>query len=62
VDPANALLKSLDGATDAQRLAGDRYADASDRLLKNLLRHLDDEEDLVVPLILDRGEDTLGVG
>jgi hypothetical protein len=31
-------------------------------LLKRLLRHLDDEEDLVVPLILDRGEQTLGVG
>jgi hypothetical protein len=26
-----------------------------------LVRHLDDEEDLIVPLILERGEDALGV-
>jgi hypothetical protein len=25
------------------------------------VRHLDDEEDLIVPLILDRGEEALGV-
>ena len=31
------------------------------RLLKGLIRHLDDEEDLIVPLILDRGEEALGV-
>jgi hypothetical protein len=31
-------------------------------LLKGLTRHLDDEEDLIVPLILDRGEEALGVG
>jgi hypothetical protein len=29
--------------------------------VKGLMRHLDDEEDLIVPLILDRGEDALGV-
>ena len=31
-------------------------------LLRGLTRHLDDEEDLIVPLILDRGELALGVG
>jgi hypothetical protein len=30
-------------------------------LLKGLVRHLDDEEDLIVPLILDRSEEALGV-
>lgn len=30
-------------------------------LLKGLVRHLDDEENLIVPLILDRGEEALGV-
>ena len=34
---------------------------ASGALIKGLIRHLDDEEDLIVPLILDRGEDALGV-
>jgi hypothetical protein len=43
------------------RRCGDDYADASGLLLKGLVRHLDDEEDLIVPLILDRGEDALGV-
>jgi hypothetical protein len=43
------------------RRASDNYADASGALLKGLLRHLDDEEDLIVPLILDRGEEALGV-
>ena len=40
---------------------GDDYAAASGALIKGLIRHLDDEEDLIVPLILDRGEDALGV-
>jgi hypothetical protein len=30
-------------------------------LLKGLVRHLDDEEDLIVPLVLNRGEEALGV-
>jgi hypothetical protein len=40
---------------------GDDYAQASGGLLKGLIRHLDDEEDLIVPLILERGEVALGV-
>jgi hypothetical protein len=61
IDPANALLRSIAGPADATRTAGDQYAEASDRLLSRLLRHLDDEEDLIVPLVLDRGEQKLGV-
>ena len=53
-ETANALLRSLRGS-------GDDYADASADLLKGLARHLDDEEDLIVPLILDRSEAALGV-
>lgn len=30
--------------------------------LRRLERHLDDEEDLVIPLIIDRGEGPLGIG
>ena len=43
------------------RRCGDGYADASAALLKGLAQHLDDEEDLIVPLILDRSEEALGV-
>lgn len=36
---------------------------SSGRLHKYLIRHLDDEEDVVVPFVLSRGEDTLfGIG
>jgi len=58
---ANALLHSLDGDTDALRRCADTYAEASGVLIKGLIRHLVDEEDLVVPLILDRGEEAIGV-
>jgi hemerythrin-like domain-containing protein len=60
-ETANALLRSLQGGGDMMRRCGDDYADASGVLLKGLVRHLDDEEDLIVPLILDRGEEALGV-
>jgi hemerythrin-like domain-containing protein len=46
VDAANALLRS--SGADRQRRATGDYAQASDRLLGGLLRHLDDEEDLIV--------------
>jgi hypothetical protein len=60
-EAANALLRALQGDADMLRRRGDDYAAASGALLKGLIRHLDDEEDLIVPLILDRGEDALGV-
>jgi hypothetical protein len=37
-----------------QQLAAQRYVDAAARLCSALLRHLDDEENLVVPLLIDR--------
>jgi hypothetical protein len=59
---ANELLASLQGAADAQRpRAADRYAAASGALVRQLARHLDDEEDLIIPLILERGEERLGI-
>ena len=61
VDAANALLTAPPGA-DAERAAAERYVASSGRLLSGLLRHLADEEDLVIPLLLDRGEGALGVG
>ena len=56
VDAANGLLRSMESHPDAQRAGMDLYAGTSERLLKGLMRHLDDEEDLIVPVILDRGE------
>jgi iron-sulfur cluster repair protein YtfE (RIC family) len=61
-ETANALLRALAGGTADLRARGDDYAAASGALLNGLVRHLDDEEDLIVPLILDRGEKELGVG
>ena len=60
-ETANAFLQALRSDTDTLRRCSDGYADASATLLKGLIRHLDDEEDLIVPLILDRGEEKLGV-
>ncbi len=61
-ETANALLRAL-AASDGDTLTrcGDDYAGASGALITGLTRHLDDEEDLIVPLILDRGEQALGV-
>jgi len=61
VETANALIRAA-GDAEAAKAAGDEFARASATLLKGLVRHLEDEEDLIVPLILDRGEDELGVG
>jgi iron-sulfur cluster repair protein YtfE (RIC family) len=60
-EATNALLRALAEKADA-RAPDEAYAKASGTLLKGLIRHLDDEEDLIVPLILDRGEAALGVG
>ena len=60
-ETANVLLQALRADADSLRRSGDQYADASGALIKGLVRHLDDEEDLIVPLILDRGEEALGV-
>ena len=46
---------------DEERRAADHYGNASDRLLGRLMRHLADEEDLIIPLILDRGEASIGI-
>jgi hypothetical protein len=60
-DAANAFLRAGDGDADRLRAAADVYAARSERLLTLLIRHLEDEEDLIVPLILDRTEGGLGL-
>ncbi|MGZ3279750.1 MAG: hemerythrin domain-containing protein [Caulobacteraceae bacterium] len=59
VDAARALLRALAQDADAQRRAADAYGGAADRLLDLLGRHLADEEDLVIPAMLEHGERSL---
>lgn len=59
-ETANAFLRALEESDDKQRFAADAYADENSRLIAMLKRHLDDEEDLIIPLILDRGDQALG--
>jgi len=62
ITSANGLLGLLEGGDrDRIRRAADTYAADSDLLVTGLLRHLDDEEDLIVPLMIERGEGPLGV-
>jgi hemerythrin-like domain-containing protein len=61
VEAANALLAALRGSGEPGQ-TGERYAAASARLVAGLVRHLDDEEDLIIPLLLERGEDALHEG
>jgi hypothetical protein len=61
VEAANAFLRTP--VNDAAlRGTGERYAATNEALLRLLTQHLGDEEDLIIPLILDRSEATLGVG
>jgi iron-sulfur cluster repair protein YtfE (RIC family) len=61
VEAANLFLRTAVN-DDALRGAGERYAAQNDALLRLLTQHLRDEEDLIIPLILDRSEAVLGVG
>ncbi len=56
VDAANSLLGKLESDKADRRAATETYAASGEGLLKSLSRHLDDEEDLIVPVILDQGE------
>lgn len=60
VDAARALLEAVAQGGDAQRYAADAYSAAADRLLDLLGRHLADEEELVIPGMLEHGERSLG--
>jgi len=56
VESVNAFLGTLqpDAASndDARRHAADRYIEASQQLHSRLIRHLEDEEDLIIPLMI----------
>lgn len=53
---ANAFIRALQESEDRQRFAADAYASENEKLVAMLARHLDDEEDLIIPLILERGD------
>jgi hemerythrin-like domain-containing protein len=59
-ETANGFLRALEGDEDTRRHAADAYAGENERLVAMLARHLDDEEDLIIPLILERGDRELG--
>lgn len=58
---AGATLKHALGGHGDVATARARLADGLARMVAGLARHLDDEEDLVIPLILERTEAGLGV-
>jgi hypothetical protein len=61
VDAARTLLRAAPADRDLLRRSGDAYAASGATLFRRLDRHLGDEEDLIIPLILDRGEPALGI-
>ena len=59
IDAVNEIRNALgaDGrdAIDGQRRAANRYIEEIEQLCRRISRHLDDEEDLVIPLMLAHG-------
>lgn len=55
-EAANGLLQAMARSPVAAEGPAETYAEVSAALFHRLRRHLDDEEDLVIPLLLERGE------
>ncbi len=51
------LPRRPDGKSDRLAFLRDAYALEAESLLKGLLSHLEDEEDLIIPLLMEQGED-----
>lgn len=60
-DAANKFFHSLSEGGDKARFSADAYASENEKLIALLLRHLHDEEDLIIPIILERGEPEMGI-
>jgi iron-sulfur cluster repair protein YtfE (RIC family) len=56
----NGLAEALAGPPDRIGFAAEAMSESLTGFLKKLHRHLDDEEDLIIPVLLDRGEGALG--
>jgi hemerythrin-like domain-containing protein len=59
-DAGNAMAQALAGPPDRVGFAAEAMSDGLSAFLTRLHRHLDDEEDLIIPILLDRGEMALG--
>jgi iron-sulfur cluster repair protein YtfE (RIC family) len=57
---ANRFYEDLMSGSDQVAFSRDAYSVEADGLLKGLMRHLEDEEDLLIPLLLDQGERKFG--
>ena len=60
INVVNTLIESIDNKTknnlNSQQHIVDQYIEASELLSQYLLHHLDDEEDLVIPIMLKLGQ------
>ena len=54
-DFLSAVRENPQPGSDTVRIAADQYCENSELLFRRLQRHLDDEEDLIIPIMLDRG-------
>ncbi|HMB73151.1 MAG TPA: hemerythrin domain-containing protein [Gammaproteobacteria bacterium] len=58
VEATNDFLQTLTANSgngrDAQKRAADTYIETSERTFRRLVRHLSDEEDLIIPIMLDK--------
>ncbi|WP_034490746.1 hemerythrin domain-containing protein [Afifella pfennigii] len=61
-EAGSALLAALASDHDARLRSAEATSRELSLFLEGLRRHLHDEEDLIVPLILERGEAGLGIG
>jgi iron-sulfur cluster repair protein YtfE (RIC family) len=59
-EAANSFYHDLMAGSERLPFSRDAYAAEAGSLLKGLLRHLEDEEDLLIPLLLDQGEAKFG--
>ena len=59
IEQARALLAALSQSADRRRQAAETFGDRIEHLLKLLQQHLRDEEDLVIPALLEHGEQAL---
>jgi hemerythrin-like domain-containing protein len=59
-EAANRFHGDLVAGSEQMAISRDAYAKEAESLLKGLMRHLEDEEDLLIPLLLDQGERKFG--
>lgn len=61
-EASHALIRAVQAPGTGHAAATDGLATVLPGFLRLLERHLEDEEDLILPLLIDRGEAGLGIG